>query len=109
MKKFYPFGFIIVFITLVSIACSFSMPSNANLEKTKIALAVEQTKLAMMQSGANLTSTAMANQNPSTDVYFHAFTTKPNPYNDTCRANIHPYVDSYPHTRDDLSGDARVL
>lgn len=65
MKKFYPFGFMIVFITLVSIACNFSMPPNANLEKTKIALAVEQTKLAMLQSGANLTSTAIANQNPS--------------------------------------------
>jgi hypothetical protein len=65
VKKIYSFGFIIVLITLVSIACNFSMPSNANLESTKMALALEQTKLAILQSGANLTSTAMVNQNPS--------------------------------------------
>lgn len=63
MKKFYPFGFMIVFITLVSIACNFSMPPNANLEKTKIALDVEQTRIAIMQTGAGQNSTPTTSPN----------------------------------------------
>jgi len=64
VKKIYPFGFVIIFLVLVSLACDLSMPSNLNADKTKNALAVEQTKLAIMQSAVNQPAAPITNQNP---------------------------------------------
>jgi len=91
VKKIYPLGFIIVLITLVSIACNFSVPSNANLESTKIALALEQTKLAIMQSGTYLTSTPMVNQNPSPTLSFTPLPPSQTP-------SMTPFVPTSTHT-----------
>jgi hypothetical protein len=61
VKKYYPLVFLLMFVMVVSLACEFSMPADQNAEKTKNALAVEQTKLVIQQtavSQANIPSIA---------------------------------------------------
>lgn len=51
MKNLFPFGFVIIFFTIVSIACGTSSGVDPSLDATRIALSVQQTSLA--QGGQN--------------------------------------------------------
>lgn len=51
MKKFLPFGLVVISILLVSLACQISAPTDSGMESTQIALAIQQTSIALQQSG----------------------------------------------------------
>ena len=50
MKRLFPFGFVIIFFAVVSIACGTSTGSDPSLDQTQVALAVQQTDLAQGQN-----------------------------------------------------------
>lgn len=53
MKKIYPFGLVLVLFVLVSLACDLSSMTTPGLENTKVALAIQQTSLAIEQAGGS--------------------------------------------------------
>jgi len=50
MKKLLPFGFVILFFLIVSLACQLSTETDSGLESTQVALAIQQTSIALQQN-----------------------------------------------------------
>jgi len=64
VKKYLSFSLIIIFFTLVSIACQLSANTDTDIEITEIALAIQQTRIAMQQTADSQAGQQETNAEP---------------------------------------------